>query len=541
MSKSSLPKKNESSSPIEAANGLVHQLRQPRSELTQHENRFKLLVDTISDYAIFLLDPSGYIQSWNPGAQRFKGYTAQEAIGKHFSIFYTEEDTARSHPQEELQIASQAGKFEEEGWRIRKDGSRFWASVVITRLTDDKGNIVGFAKVTRDLTQRKMAEEELRLSEEKFRLLVSAVKDYAIFMLDPDGRINTWNEGAQRIKGYRPDEIIGQHFSKFYLPQDIRAKKPEWELEEAKMTGRFEEEGWRIRKDGTRFWADVVITAIRNESGTLIGFSKVTRDMTDRRRLEEKLRRANEDLEKRVEERTAQLQEAVRARDEFMSIISHELRTPITSLKLQVQTTLRQGKRSTPEVFSERAIRFVNGAERQLDRLSKLIDDMLDVSRISLEKLPLNFEILELGELIQETIGRFDEQVEASGSPITMCLHRGVRIKGDRIRLEQVFSNLFMNALKYGEGKPIMVSVGAVGDRATFTIQDQGMGIASTDQTRIFERFERAISASSVSGLGLGLYISRKIIETHHGRISVQSEMGKGATFTVALPLAQNS
>jgi PAS domain S-box-containing protein len=247
----------------------------------------RLLVESVQDYAIFALDPHGFILSWNAGAQRFKGYTADEIIGKHFSVFYPPEKIAEKFPEYELREAARTGRFEDEGWRIRKDGTRFWASVVITALRDSTGTLVGYAKVTRDLTHRRAAEDALRLSEERFRLLVQGVRDYAIFMLDPQGRVATWNEGAQRIKQYSADEIIGKHFSVFYPPEKIAERFPEYELKEAARTGRFEDEGWRIRKDGTRFWANVVITALRDPHGQLVGFGKVTRDLTERRASEE--------------------------------------------------------------------------------------------------------------------------------------------------------------------------------------------------------------------------------------------------------------
>jgi PAS domain S-box-containing protein len=276
----------------------------------------RLLVESVDEYAIFALDPDGYILSWNPGAQRFKGYTADEIIGKHFSIFYPRERIEEGFPQYELREAARVGRFEDEGWRVRKDGSLFWANVVITALHDRAGNLVGFAKVTRDLSERKQAEEALRASEERFRLLVQGVKDYAIFMLDPTGHITTWNDGAQRIKGYTAEEIIGKHFSVFYPSEDIAAGKPERELEIAKATGVYEEEGWRLRKDGTRFWASVVITALRNENGELAGFAKVTRDLTERRAAREReleaARRAA------AEEGAREVAEVVRKRAETM-------------------------------------------------------------------------------------------------------------------------------------------------------------------------------------------------------------------------------
>ena len=248
----------------------------------------RLLVESVQDYAIFALDTAGYILSWNAGAQRFKGYTADEIVGKHFSIFYPQERIASGFPEYELREAARTGRFEDEGWRIRKDGTRFWASVVLTALRDSTGTLVGYAKVTRDLTERRGAEEALRLSEERFRLIVQNVQDYAIFMLDPSGHVATWNDGAQRIKQYTAEEIIGKHFSIFYPPDRIAEQFPQYELREAERTGHFEDEGWRLRKDGSRFWANVVITALRDSGGHLIGFSKVTRDLTERRASEDR-------------------------------------------------------------------------------------------------------------------------------------------------------------------------------------------------------------------------------------------------------------
>jgi PAS domain S-box-containing protein len=250
---------------------------------------FRLLVEQVQDYAIFMLDPGGHIATWNNGAQRLKGYTADEIIGRHFSTFYRPEDVWKC--AEELATALQVGRVEDEGWRLRKDGTTFWANVVITCLRDTEGRVVGFTKVTRDLTERMRTENALRQSEERLRLMVESVKDYAIFMLDRRGCVATWNVGAERIKGYSAQEIVGQHFSRFYPQEDVLAGKCEMELEVATRDGRFEDEGWRIRKDGSRFWANVVITALRDATGETVGFAKVTRDLTERRAAEiERLR-----------------------------------------------------------------------------------------------------------------------------------------------------------------------------------------------------------------------------------------------------------
>jgi PAS domain S-box-containing protein len=259
--------------------------------LRPSEEQFAQLVAGVRDYAVFLLDRGGHILTWNAGAERIKGFRPEDIIGRHFSTFYPKEAVSSGWPAHELKVAAQTGRFEDEGWRVRKDGSRFWASVVITALRDEAGEIRGFLKITRDMTDRKQAEQKLRLSEERFRLLVEGVREYAIFMLDPEGRVATWNAGAQRIKGYTAEEIIGEHFSRFYPPEDVQSGKPSRELEIAAATGKYEEEGWRVRKDGTLFWASVVITALRDSSGVLRGFAKVTRDMTERKRAEENTRR----------------------------------------------------------------------------------------------------------------------------------------------------------------------------------------------------------------------------------------------------------
>src|SRR4051812_12404062 len=257
--------------------------------LRESEERARLTVASVKDYAIFMLDPQGNIATWNAGAERAKGYRADEAIGRHFSMFFPPEDVAAGKPERLLRTAREEERVEDEAWRLRKDGTRFWADVVITRIDDKNGKLVGFTKVTRDLTDRRRSEEALRQSEERMRLMVEAVRDYAIFMLDPDGRVASWNSGAQRLKGYTPREIVGEHLARFYPPEDVAEGKPEREIEIATATGRFEEEGWRVRKDGSRFWANVVLTAVRNGDGVLLGFTKVTRDLTERKRATEEV------------------------------------------------------------------------------------------------------------------------------------------------------------------------------------------------------------------------------------------------------------
>jgi PAS domain S-box-containing protein len=267
----------------------------PERSLFESERAFRLLVEGVIDYAIYMLDPQGIVSSWNAGARRIKGYEASEILGQHFSVFYPPEDRVLGLPARALETARRTGRFESEGWRIRKDGSRFFASVVIDALYEE-GTLVGFAKITRDITERLQARAALSESENHFRLLVSNVADYALYMLDPEGHITNWNLGGQRIKGYLPDEIIGQHFSRFYTPADRDAGKPARALQTAREKGRYEEEGWRVRKDGTFFWASVIIDPVRNDAGELIGFAKITRDITERREAQQKLDRMQKQL-----------------------------------------------------------------------------------------------------------------------------------------------------------------------------------------------------------------------------------------------------
>ncbi len=437
------------------------------------------------------------------------------------------------------------GTYEEEGWRLRKDGSRFWANVVITALIDADGRLQGFGKVTRDLTERKRTDERLRASEERFRLMVEGVTDYAIFMLDPSGNITTWNEGARRNKGYEANEIIGQHFSVFYMPGDLAHDKPAHELREAAAQGRFEDFGWRVRKDGSHFWANVVITAVKDKEGKLIGFSKVTRDLTERKRAEDIVRQAQESLEQRVRERTeelanakAQAERAVQVRDRFLSIASHELKTPLTSLMLQIQMRQRRlAKPSGAEYFSiERVRKMVEDDAKQIGRLAHLVDDMLDISRLTAGKFLLNRRETDLRAIVREVLDRFANELDAANTPVSLQADAVVG-EWDPYRLEQVVVNLVTNAMKYGAAKPVEIQLACDAGWATMIVRDQGIGIRAEDHQRIFEQFERAEASGTTAGLGLGLYIVQQIINTHGGTIHVESELNRGASFIVKLPV----
>ncbi len=339
------------------------QRREGEQRLVESERNLRLLVETVQDYAIFSLDCHGVITSWNRGAQRIKGYTAQEAIGKHFSVFYEPPEVARGWPQEELARATERGRFEDEGWRVRKDGTRFWANVVITAIKDEQGQLLGFSKVTRDLTERRRHEQQLREREESLRLLVEGVRDHAMFLLDAQGRIKVWNAGGQRLLGYDSSEVLERDASMFYPQEDRLAGKPQAELASARSAGHLLVEGWRQRADGTTFWAEVTTTRLDGDGDTPRGFIRIVRDLTERRRAET-------------------LEMEGRRLSEFIAVLSHELRNPLAPIRNAVAIL----DRFTSEPQARWCLDLLG---RQIAHMSRLVDDLLDVSRITSGKIRL--------------------------------------------------------------------------------------------------------------------------------------------------------
>jgi PAS domain S-box-containing protein len=495
----------------------------PSQSEFQATERFQLLIESVKDYAIFILSPRGYVETWNPGAERIKGYSEQEIVGKHFSIFCPPEVNPTERCDLELEIAKREGRFEEEGWRLRKDGSRLWAKVTITALRNPVGRLVGFANVTQDLTARRAAEEETR----RFRLVVETVKDYAIFVLDPAGYVSTWNPGAQRIKGYTSDEIIGKHFSTFYPRQAVAEGVCEFELEVATREGRFEEEGWRLRKDGSRFWANVIITTLRDSEQNVVGFAKVTQDLTQRREAEATSRALAEQRATLLEK--ARIQEF---QERFLAILGHDLRNPLASIAMG--TSILRAQTRDPE-----ASRVLGRMQSSATRMARMIEQILDLTRSRLAGgLELDRRPMELRAMLSRIL---DELSVAHPDRAIQLTVPTVSIAADQDRLEQVFSNLVGNAILHGEpGTPVLVAGRVDADSVLVTVHNHGKAIPPDLQAHLFDPFrrgERESRTAKTEGLGLGLYISWEIVRGHGGSIEIDSSAEHGTTFRVRLPL----
>lgn len=487
---------------------------------------YKLLVESVRDYAIFALDSTGHILTWSIGAQQLKGYLPHEIIGKHFSIFYTPADLESKKPEKEIATAIATGRVEDEGWRVRKDGTCFWANVVITALRDASGELIGFAKVTRDLSERRAAEEALRESEQRFRLLIQGVRDYGIFMLDPHGHIVSWNEGAQRINGYTTQEILGKHFSVFYPAEDLANNKPAYELEVAARVGSFEDEGWRIRKDGSRFWSNVIITAVRDETGKLIGFSKVTRDLTERRAAEQRTL----DSTRRVAEAEA----ANRAKSEFLASMSHELRTPLNAIGGYADLLLLG---VTGELGADQR-NYLDRLRRSQQHLLGIINDLLNFSRIEAGRLTYDIETISLAEAVRRVLPMIEPQAAQRGIHVILEEALDHYALADSAKVEQVLLNLLSNAVKFtGRGGSITIEHFTDDGWSGIRVSDTGIGIEESKTESIFEPFVQVgrTLTTPQEGTGLGLAISRELARAMGGDITVRSTINRGSTFELTL------
>jgi PAS domain S-box-containing protein len=492
---------------------------------TNTSSRFELLVQSVTDYAIYMLDVQGHVTSWNPGARRFKGYEAEEIIGQHFSRFYTPEERAREIPRIALQTAEVEGRFEAEGWRVRKDGTRFWANVVIDPIRDPDGSLIGFAKVTRDLTERRAAEQELRASEERFRLLIQSVTDYAIYMLDREGRVSSWNAGAERFKGYAADEIMGEHFSRFYTAEDKDRGIPRIALETADREGRFEAEGWRLRKDGSRFWASVIIDPIRTDDGRLIGFAKVTRDLTEKRAIEEQLRQS-------------QKMEAVGQLTGGLAHDFNNLLTGISGSLEMMQVRMAQGRTAEFD-------RYFMAAQGAVKRAAALTHRLLAFSRRqTLDPRPTNINRLLSGldELLRRTVGPSIEVEVVGSSGLWPTLV-------DPNQLENAVLNLCINARDaMPDGGKLTIETAnrwldersarqqdlPVGQYVSVSVTDTGTGMTPEVIAKAFDPFFTTKPLGEGTGLGLSMIYG--FARQSGGQVRIYSEVGQGTTMCIYLP-----
>ena len=494
------------------------------------EGRYRLLIDALTDHAIYLLDTEGRVTSWNAGAERLTGYRADEVLNRNYRLFHTEQDRDAGLPEQALDIAIRDGRVEKEGWRLRKDGSRFWAHVVIDPVRSPSGMLLGFAKITRDLTEQRQAGEALRRSEEQFRLLVQGVSDYAIYMLDPNGRITNWNLGAERIKGYRPEEVIGQHFSKFYTEEDRLRGEPARALAVAAAEGRFEKEGWRVRKDGTRFLASVVIDPIRDPSGTLLGFAKVTRDITERSATQRALEEAREAFFQ------AQKMEAI---GQLSGGIAHDF----NNLLMAVIGSLELLRKRLPE--EPRSRQLLDNALQGAERGAALTRRMLAFARrqdLAPTATDLHQLVAGMTELLQRSLGpqigietRFSDNLEA--------------VLADSNQLELALLNLAVNARDaMPDGGGIVIgarneTVGAghstklpPGNYVCLWVTDSGSGMDAETLSHATEPFFTTKGVGR--GTGLGLSMVHGLAEQLGGRLILRSALGAGTTAEIWLPVA---
>ena len=491
--------------------------RRHEEALRYNELRFRTLVEGVRDYAIFMLDPDGHIATWNAGAAQIHGYAAREAIGMHFSQLLVHDGAEQVHARRELGIAAQEGRFQEEGWRLRKDGSRFWANVVITAIREPGGMLIGYSKITRDLTERVRHETALRLSEERFRLLVESVVDYAIVTLDESGLITSWNSGAERINGYAASEIVGRHFARLYPPEDVRASKPWRQLSQARERGRVNEEAWRIRSDGTQYWSSNVIAALPDAEGRGRTFYMVTQDLSQRRHAET-------------------LADTAQRMHEFIAMLAHELRNPLAPIRNAVALMARS-KVQDPLIDSMRQT-----IDRQSLNLTRIVDDLLDVNRVARGQFTIEKENIDLRDVLARAVETSRPLIETHTHRLHVAVaDRPIDCFGDPMRLTQVVVNILNNAAKYTpDGGDIWLSADVLGARVELRIRDNGRGIERDFIDRVFDLFLQVDpnSGSALGGLGVGLALVRRIVELHGGSVHAASEgLGKGSEFVVRLPI----
>ena len=491
------------------------------------DERLRMVVAGVTDYAIYVLSPEGIVSSWNAGAQRFKGYSSDEIIGQHFSVFYTSEDRERNAPSQALQTAVSDGRFEDEGWHVRKDGTRFWASVVIDAIRDAEGTLIGFAKITRDITERKNAAEQLHASEERFRLLVQGVTDYALYMLSPSGEITNWNEGAKRIKGYAEDEVINTHFSRFYIEEDVANGLPMKALQTALREGRFESEGWRVRKDGSRFWAHVVIDPIRDRQGQLLGYAKITRDITERRKAAEDLQKATEALFH------SQKLEAI---GKLTGGVAHDFNN-LLSIIVNGLGVLQRKRQDPSEA------RVLDAMVRAAGRGATLTQQLLSFAR----QQPLKQDDYDLNDVL----GSFEAVLRrAAGGGVEFLVLPAPAlplVRVDAAQFESAVLNLIVNARDATpDGGAITLRTEAVqlppatagalpaGQYVRVSVQDTGSGMSKDIAAKAIDPFFTTKPLGQ--GTGLGLSQAYGLAQQSSGDLLIESAPGEGTTVSLYFP-----
>lgn len=532
----------------------LEELRQKNEALKKSEERYHKMVSEVKDYAIILLDKEGRVLDWNKGAEKLKGYTSKEIIGKSFRMFYPKEDKEAKLPERLLGEAVRKGSVLHEGWRVRKDGIRFWGSVAITALRGDDDEIIGFSKVTRDLTKKKAAEdqlnilmeelqqknEELRQSETRYHKMIAEVQDYAIILLDENGNIQNWNVGAERIKGYSSSEIIGKSFRIFYTKEDADNKMPEKLISEARRNGKVSHEGWRVRKDGSRFWGNITITALHDEEGSVIGFSKVTRDLTERKKAEDALKAnaAQLDIKNKTLERLNQ------ELSSFSYVASHDLKEPLRKIQTFAQRITARGGLTDADRDD------IEKIKSSAARMQRLIEDLMSYSLVSndkttFEKVNLNDILVTVKNDLEITIHEKNATIEADRLPV---------LQGVSFQLHQLFLNLVSNSIKFSKADEspfikitykIIKGPDIPGEKATgnnkyhqITFCDNGIGFAPEYSTKMFEAFQKLHPKNVFAGSGIGLAIVKKVMENHNGIIVAEGKPDVGATFYLYFPVS---